>query len=401
MFHAGSTSFSKSLRETFAAYAFDLGGIVAGFLVAYQLGVFRSAPWALALYPAVLGAKGVMEGLLSGRLSTALHLGIVYPQFSNNTRSFYSLIGASIVLTLTTSLAMSAISIVFGQLFWEITFVDFPSILAVMVATMAMGLVLVAVTVKVAFVSFKRGLDPDIMVYPIMSTVASVFITFCYVVILNLFFNFGTFGVGVVVLLGIVNLISVLYIVPRNLRDSEFIKTIQESLAALMIVAVIVNVTGTIFRGIDRFAYRQSEFYVVYPALIGIVSDVGSVVGSTATTRLALGMLKPKLSSIVHHYKSIISAWFASLVMFVVLSFLALIIHGVFTPSAFYGHLVALVIANVVAVTLIVILSFAISILTFQKGLDPGNFVIPIENAFAASITSIALLASLTVLSMF
>jgi mgtE-like transporter len=400
MFHAGSSSFSKSLKETLAAYAFDLGGIVAGFLVAYQLGVFHAAPWALALYPAVLGAKGVIEGMLSGRLSTALHIGTVYPKFSNNTKSFYSLIYASIVLTLATSVAMSAVAIVFGQVFWGITFADFPSILVVVLATMTMGLVLIAVTVKVAFVSFTRGLDPDIMVYPIMSMVASVFITLCYVAVLNLFFNLGLAGVSSVILFSAINVLLVIFIFPRSLHDAEFTKTIQESLAALMIVAVMVNLTGTVLRGIDRFASRRIEFYTVYPALIGLVSDVGSVVGSTATTKLALGMLKPKLSSIVYHAKSIFSAWFASLIMFIVLAFLALLIHGTFTLALFYEHVITLLVANVIAVVLVVVLSFAISILTFQKGLDPGNFVIPIENAFAAWITSIALLAALGLMSL-
>jgi mgtE-like transporter len=401
MFHAGNSSFSKSLKETFAAYAFDLLGIAAGFLIAYQLGVFRMAPWTIAMYPAVLGAKGVIEGLLSGRLSTALHLGTIHPRFSNNTKSFYSLIEASIVLTLATSVAISAISIVFGQLFWGITFIDFPAILAVVVATMTLGLVLLLVTVKVAFISFTRGLDPDIMVYPIMSAVASIFITFCYIVTLNLFFNFSTTGVVIITLLGALNLVFVLYIFPRNVQNAEFIKTIQESLAALMIVALIVNITGTVLRGIDRFAYRRIELYTVYPALIGLVSDVGSVVGSTATTKLALGMLKPTLSSIKNHAKSVVGAWVASMVMFIVLAFLGLAINGVFTTTALYNHIVTLMIANVIAVTLIVLLSYGLSILTFQKGLDPGNFVIPIENAFAASITSVALLAALGLLSLF
>jgi cation transporter-like permease len=141
-------------------------------------------------------------------------------------------------------------------------------------------------------------------------------------------------------------------------------------------------------------------FYTVYPALIGLVSDVGAVVGSTATTKLALGMLKPKLSSIGQHAKNILTAWIASIVMFVILAFAALLVHGIFTPSAFYSHVVVLLVANVIAVALIVVLSFAISILTFQKGLDPGNFVIPIENAFAASVTSFALLLALALLSL-
>jgi len=47
------------------------------------------------------------------------------------------------------------------------------------------------------------------------------------------------------------------------------------------------------------------------------------------------------------------------------------------------------------AVTAIVLISYAVSILTFKKGLDPDNFVIPIESSLADSITSIALLVAL------
>ena len=399
MTHVGSLKFSKALRETLVAFSFDVVGLAAGFLFAYELGIFRLVPWAIALYPAVLGAKGVIEGILSGRLSTALHLGTIYPSFLKNTKSFYSLIEAVIVLTLVTSVAMSAISLVFGTVFWGITFSDFPAILAVVVATMALGLALLTITVKVAFVSFKRGLDPDIMIYPIMSAVASIFITFCYIVTLNLFLVNSGVGVLAVILLGVAHLLIVVYVFPRNLHESEFIKTIRESLAALMIVAIIVNITGTLLKGISRYANTRLEVYMVYPAIIGLVSDVGAVVGSTATTKLALGMLKPKLSSIRYHAVNILTAWFASVVMFVILAFLSLLVHGIFTPAALYSQIAILLIANVIAVALIVFVSFATSILAFQKSLDPGNFVIPIENAFAASITSVALLSALTLLN--
>jgi hypothetical protein len=57
-----------------------------------------------------------------------------------------------------------------------------------------------------------------------------------------------------------------------------------------------------------------------------------------------------------------------------------------------------LLITNVIAVTLVVLLSYALSILTFQKGLDAVNFVTPIEGAFAASIASVALLIGLLLL---
>ncbi len=403
MAHAGSLSFSRTLRETFTAFAFDLAGIIAGFIiVAYQLqtGIFEKVPWVIALYPAVLGAKVVIEGLLSGRLSTALHLGTIYPRFSGNTKIFHILIQSVVTLTLITSVATSAVSMAFGQVFWGITLADFPSILAIVVATMAMGLILVPATVKVAFFSFKRGLDPDVVVYPVMSAAASIVITICYVLSIRLFFSLGLAGAVAITLLGISNLVLVMYIFPKNRQEAEFVKTIRESLASLMIVAVIVNVTGTLLRGIGRFASSRVEFFTIYPGLVGLISDVGSVIGSTATTRLALGILKPTFSSVAQHAKIIVAAWIASLSMFLVLGFLGLLFHGKLTLSALYGVVVTLLLANIVAVVLIVLFSFAISVLTFQKGLDPGNFVIPIESALASSITSFALYVALAFLTL-
>jgi cation transporter-like permease len=39
--------------------------------------------------------------------------------------------------------------------------------------------------------------------------------------------------------------------------------------------------------------------------------------------------------------------------------------------------------------------SYGIAILTFRRGLNPENFVIPLETSLATIITSIALLAAL------
>lgn len=385
----------KAFKETLFAYTFDLGGLVAGFIIASQLGIFQLSPWAIAIYPAILSAKGVIGGLLSGRMGTALHLGTVYPRFFKNTKSFYRLIEALIVLTMATSAVMSLVSLVFGSIFWGATFADFFDILSVIVATMALGLLLSLVTIKVAFVSFKRGLDPDIMVYPVMSTVADIFITICYLVVLNLFFLFSYVGKYLVIIIGLANLILVFYIFPKNVGDQTFTKTLKESLFTIMFVAVIVNITGTFLKNISAIVENRREIYMVYPALIDTVGDVGSVIGSTATTKLALGLLTPTFSSIRNHARNILSAWAASIVLFAVLAVLSPLMSNTFSLSSVSNLISILLIANFIAVTIIVLMSYAISILTFKKGLDPDNFVIPIESSSADSVMSLALLITL------
>ncbi|HJW66103.1 MAG TPA: magnesium transporter [Candidatus Bathyarchaeia archaeon] len=365
-------------------------------MVASQLGLFERSPWALAVYPAILSAKGVIHGLLSGRLGTALHLGTIYPRFSKNTKSFYTLISATVVMTLVISVVMSLVSLVFGSVFWGARSTDALDIVAVVVATMSLGLTLSVVTIKVAFVTFKRGLDPDIVVYPIMSTVADIFITVCFAIVLNAFLVFNFAGKSVIAVIILAHLLLVLYIISKNFREQDFRKNLRESLYTMLFVSVIVNVTGTVLKNISAVVEnRGREIYTVYPALIDMVGDVGSVVGSTATTKLALGLLRPSLSSIRHHAKTILSAWAASIIMFFVLAVLALSLNGTLSLSTFSNLISILLIANVIAVSAIILLSYGISILTFQKGLDPDNFVIPIESSFADSLMSIALLAAL------
>ncbi|MCW3994445.1 MAG: magnesium transporter, partial [Candidatus Bathyarchaeota archaeon] len=270
-----SSAFFKTFKEALIAYSFGIGGILAGFIVASQLNIFRSPlfPWAIAVYPAVLSAKGVISGLFSGRLGTALHIGTIYPKLFGNTKSFYKLFEAIIVITLEASIAMSSISVIFGSLFWGISFADFPNILMVVVATMTLGLTLSLFTIAVTFATFKKGLDPDVVVYPILSTVMDIISTVFYVLTLNLFFSFGSVGKYTVALIGFLPVILMLYILPRNIHEEEFIKTIKESFFTVMFVAFFVNITGTILKTINEkiIVKGTKEIYTVYPALIATV----------------------------------------------------------------------------------------------------------------------------------
>jgi mgtE-like transporter len=395
MSHASiSKSFWGMFKETSLTFSFGLGGLFAGLMFASQLGIFELAPWVITLYPIVTSAKGVGSGLLSGRLSTGLHLGTIHPRFFGNTKSFYKLLEALIVLTLVTSVTICAISLGFGILFWGITLADFPAILSIVVATMALGLLLSFLTIKVSFISFEKGLDPDVVVYPVMSTVADVFITLCYIAVINVFF-FGVVGQWFIGLACLIPAFIVFYILSKNLHETEFIKTLKESMVTVLCVSLLVNITGTVLLGISKFISERVEIYTIYTALIGMIGNVGSVVGSTATTKLALGLLAPSFSSMRNHAKSIFSAWGASIIMFVILAVLSLSIHNLFSFSSVSSLFSIVLIANILAVAAIVILTYSISILTFKRGLDPDNFVIPVESSLADSVTSLALFAAL------
>ncbi|MEM3703956.1 MAG: magnesium transporter [Candidatus Bathyarchaeia archaeon] len=394
--------FVKTLKQSVMAYAFNIFGIAAGTVVAYYSGLFERAPWAVVIYPPILSARGVIGGLFCGRLSTALHLGTIQPSLFRNTKSFYLLFQAIVVMTFEASLMMSLIAVLFRGFYLRGSFEELLDMANVFMATMALALVVISpLTLTVSFTSFKHGLDPDIILYPVESTVADLLITAIYVLTLNFFLTYGLFCRYLLVLVSLTLLFVAAYSLVKNAREPEFIKTLKESLLTLVLVSFIVNVAGAVLGRVDDLMRERQELYkgypvyVVYPALIDTVGDVGAVIGSTATTKLALGTLKSSLSSIKYHLTEISGAWTASLMMFFAYSVLALLIKGMLDPLNLLRFTLLLFTVNILAASFIALISYSVAILTYQRGLDPDNFEIPIESSLADSVTTVSLLVAL------
>ncbi|MEM2584005.1 MAG: magnesium transporter, partial [Thermoproteota archaeon] len=168
----GFQDFIVNLKQSLMAYAFNIFGIVAGSVVAYFLGVFQTFPWAFVVYPPILSSRGVIGGLFCGRLSTGLHLGTIKPSFRRNTRSFCLLLHAIVVSTLEASTFMGVIAaFIFAWSQRDLIPELFFNVLIVVVSTMALSLVVISPLALIAsFLSFKHGLDPDIVLYPVEST---------------------------------------------------------------------------------------------------------------------------------------------------------------------------------------------------------------------------------------
>ncbi|NIP67356.1 hypothetical protein GWN63_04770 [Candidatus Bathyarchaeota archaeon] len=388
--------FATSLGQSLLSLSFSLGGILTGILMASFFDVFSLAPWTFILFPGILSVRGAIGGLLSGRLGTGLHLGMVEPRYSKNTRYFYLLQQSVITLTFVSGLGISLTTWLFGLFLWGAAIADLVSILAVVIATMGLSLVFVSpVTMLVSVFSFKRGLDPDLIGYPVMSPVADILVTACYVLCLSIFFSSTSLGFFLIGMLDLVFLSLVLYMLVKNSAETEFIKTIREFLFTLVFVVLIVNITGSLLGQIRDIVGASPQIYVIYPALISSVGSMGSIVGSTATTKLALGSIEPSFPSIKYHKREIGSAWIASLLMFTSYSIISFVIYGVAAVNSFEVMITRLLITNALAIPVMVVISYIVTISTYKKGWDPDNFVIPIESSVADSITTVALLIAL------
>jgi mgtE-like transporter len=394
------TKLKASVGQSLLSLSFDTLGLLTGTLLVLYLGVLSidEAPWALFLFPGILSVRGAVGGLFSGHLGTGLHLGTIKPVFTKNTEDFQTLLRVIVTLALVSGVSVGVGTWAFGVFLWNATIIDFIPLMAVIIATISLSVVFVSpLTMVFSVLSFRKGLDPDVVVYPVTSPVSDIINTSCYVLSLALFFLFGSLGRYVIWILDIAFVCFVVYIFIKNIGNTNFAGIIREFLLTLFFVTIIVNVTGSLLNRITGVA-SGTAIYAVYPAIIATVGGVGSIIGSTATTKLALGLIKSSFSSIKDHINEIGGAWLASIIMFVVYALLSLFVSGTTTIDTLATFTGQVLVTNIIAVSIMVIIAYAVAIFTFRRGWNPDNFVIPIESSLADTITTAAVLIVLALI---
>jgi mgtE-like transporter len=124
------------------------------------------------MVPLLNGIGGNLGCILGARLGSALHLGTVEPRLRG--RALRRNVDASVLTGIGIFLLISAIFFVIAYI-WGIGFEGaLRHAMAFMVAGMLLIPVIVISTVLLAFISFRKGLDPDNIVIPIVTSIIDV-----------------------------------------------------------------------------------------------------------------------------------------------------------------------------------------------------------------------------------
>lgn len=127
----------------------------------------------LLLLPAFLATRGGVYGSLGSRLSTGLHQGLIEPEFGFDRRLVNAVI-ASFVNGMTVSVFIAlvtyAILVAVGS---QGNLLRLVGIL--LIAGGLSAIVMISVLLSVLFVGYRRGLDPDNLIGPVVTTIGDVF----------------------------------------------------------------------------------------------------------------------------------------------------------------------------------------------------------------------------------
>jgi len=164
--------------------------IFAGQILHSQQGLLTSLPVFLISIPVVNSVSGNIGSVLGARLASGLHVGYITHSFKD--KEMHENLIISILIGFFTYFTLAIVIYfiaVFGGIIKDMNMIEFTGIL---ITTGFLLICLVAiVSVLTAFLSFKRGLDPDDMVAPVVTTVADAMGIVFLIVVISLF------GVGI------------------------------------------------------------------------------------------------------------------------------------------------------------------------------------------------------------
>jgi mgtE-like transporter len=278
--------------QSLLALAFNVGGVLSGRLAVIFTPIFMAYPWILAIFPLVLTVRGDISGVLSGKVGTMLHTGEIRPQLRGNTRTFHSLLSSIFVLTFVDTIGVGLLSFVFNLVLQQTSSENLIYFIVIPTLTCVLSMVIaIPITLFVASKAFKSGLDPDILVYPIMSTTNDILISVIYVSIVSLILRGGVYVVFMEALIVIIALASTVLFI-RHIREGLFKKTLKEGLLLVLLSSVFGTINGLTLTSVRRDVEKHPSILMVYPALMNTLGNIGSIIGSTETTKLALGYIK-------------------------------------------------------------------------------------------------------------
>jgi mgtE-like transporter len=145
----------------------------AGLVLDSQFNSIRVVPLVLWMVPPINGINNNVCSILGARLGSALHVGLIEPKIKKQKvldDNIHATWFMSIGTFLFTSAVFFAIALITGVAVGQALVL----VLAFFVASMVAIAVTMLCTISLAFLSFTKGLDPDNVVIPIVTSIGDM-----------------------------------------------------------------------------------------------------------------------------------------------------------------------------------------------------------------------------------
>ncbi len=174
---------------------------------------------------------------------------------------------------------------------------------------------------------------------------------------------------------------------------------LRTTMPILIAMAALGIVAGTILQSFEEELITYPSILVLVPALIGVGGNLGTIFGSRFATGIHLGVLEFKFSNPVFR-NNIMAIVIASLIMFLILGFASYFISGLVGIGALPLASVLLLSfsAGLIIISALIPTAIFVAYISYRKGLDPDDTIIPTVTPTGDIIGILALSALIVLL---
>ncbi len=366
---------ASAWKVTFPALLISLGiNFVSGtFLGKYFDKLMISYPVLLVVLPGLMGLRGNIFGSLASRFTTSLYIGEIRASLRERK------VGENIYLSMILSVLPIFLLWIVGTLKTGHVDMAFFALLILLASTVFVSLMLGYSTAIITIVPFRRGLDPDSIASPLITSMADL-LTIPILIFFILMYEYHGFSFYTLFLLSL----TVILVMSKFYKIET--RTFFEISGIMVILSAISSVSGSVLQSYSQIIHQSAIVSVIYPALLGSLGNYGGVVAAKTSTRLHLGYFEGLIDTTV--MKEIF----------------ALVTTGIIISGTIYGggYIISekllsrevvfypLFIPMYILIMMFVMVLSALLVHIFQRfGLDPDNVTIPAVTTIADLIGTI------------
>ena len=373
-------------------------GIILGNMEFY----LETFPGLMVIIPGAIGMRGNIFGSFGSRLSTHLHIGTLSPEFKRSdilTENITSSIILTMVLSVLLGIIAKAVCIIFN--FPSISLFDF--VLISFIAGLISSIVMLPITMFISLKSFENGWDPDNITTPLIAAFGDFFTLPAIVAAIYVVQFVSIVPIVEKILFALVIISTVVALAAGYTSDKEIRNIVRQSTPVLFVCSILGTLAGGILNGSITTLLKSQTLLTLVPLFSGESGGLVSVLSARLSSGLHSGLIDADLKPGKVTLENFSIVLFLSLIMFPVIGFLAEASTTVLGNAGvnYLNAILISLIAGMIVVGVMLLIVFYISTISYRKGLDPDNIVIPLSTSLTDSISTLVLVVvSLIILAL-
>jgi len=357
--------------------------VAGGFLGTFFEKIMNSYPLILIILPGLMGLRGNIFGSMASRLTTMLHLGEMEVSLKDER------ITKNVLLSMLLSLIPVLVLWFIGLIRVGNVLVAVPVLLIVLVSTIFTTFVLGYSTALATVIPYRRGVDPDTVAAPLVTSAADL-ITVPFLILFLLLYERipPVFYLSTLFAFGLFLLIAL-----RAKMGERDRKIFREVLGILAALSAVSSISGNMLEHYSEIIYASIIFSVLYPPIADSTGNYGSIIGAKTSTRIHLGEIEGIMDR--ETIFDILMYFFTAFPIALLMNLIAIFVVRI-TLKKSVSLLFSFIFYYPFLILLNMIIAYYLARGFMKLGFDPDNVTVPAITTIAdlTSVLFIVLLAS-------